>query len=296
MTRRDALAVVPSYVVDKAVAAGAIRSVFPGVYSAPGLADVIQVRRAAALRYRPDGALSHLDALDEWGLLPSPEQVGADRHVTVSEDQHACRVRGIVVHRRRAFVPEPPATVVRRGLRLVRLEQAIVDSWSLLPELDRRVPAIVAVRERHTNAQRLHRVLDGNLRVAGRTEMRRVFSLVAAGCHSPLELWGHEKVFDHPNLPPASCQFPVSLPTGKVYLDRYYEAERLAVELDGAAYHGEPGQRERDNRRDALLATLGIQTVRYSHPRLHADHAGARAELREILRARRRQFGLPEVS
>ena len=53
-----------------------------------------------------------------------------------------------------------------------------------------------------------------------------------------------------------------------------------------------PGQRERDIRRDAALATLGYLTVRFSHLRLHADPEGCIEELLAILAARRAQFGL----
>jgi very-short-patch-repair endonuclease len=64
----------------------------------------------------------------------------------------------------------------------------------------------------------------------------------------------------------------------------------LAVEMDGAAYHGEPGQRERDIRRDAGVAARGIQTIRFSHLRLFNDPDGVRAETLDILEARRRQL------
>lgn len=62
------------------------------------------------------------------------------------------------------------------------------------------------------------------------------------------------------------------------------------VELDGAAYHGAPGQRERDLRRDTALAALGYLTVRFSHLRLHADPDGVIAELLAILAMRRAQL------
>ena len=120
--------------------------------------------------------------------------------------------------------------------------------------------------------------------------MRDTFDLIAAGCHSPLELWGHQNVFTDRRLPPSRCQVRVVLPGGVVYLDRLYEAELVNVELDGAAYHGEKGQRERDLRRDAALAALGYLTVRFSHLRLHADSAGCIAELLTILAMRRSQL------
>ena len=39
----------------------------------------------------------------------------------------------------------------------------------------------------------------------------------------------------------------------------------LTGEMDSAAWHGSRAQREADIRRDSLLATVGWQTLRYSH-------------------------------
>jgi very-short-patch-repair endonuclease len=64
----------------------------------------------------------------------------------------------------------------------------------------------------------------------------------------------------------------------------------VAVEFDGAAYHGSKEQRERDVRRDAELATLGILVVRLTHKRLHANPETVVTELVSILAARRRQL------
>ena len=85
---------------------------------------------------------------------------------------------------------------------------------------------------------------------------------------------------------------PSTSPLAGIYLDRLYDGAMVNVELDGAAYHGEPGQRERDLRRDAALAALGFVTVRFSHLRLHADPDGVRAQLVEVLAVRRRQLGV----
>jgi hypothetical protein len=45
--------------------------------------------------------------------------------------------------------------------------------------------------------------------------------MVAAGCHSELELWGHAKVMSDERLPRSRAQVRVVLPSGVVYLDRY---------------------------------------------------------------------------
>jgi len=80
---------------------------------------------------------------------------------------------------------------------------------------------------------------------------------------------------------------PVRLGTRTVYLDVAYEAEMVAVELDGSAYHGD---RDRDSRRDIALAALGWLTLRFSHRRLHNETEPVRRELRITLEIRRRQL------
>jgi very-short-patch-repair endonuclease len=64
----------------------------------------------------------------------------------------------------------------------------------------------------------------------------------------------------------------------------------VAVELDGAAWHGSQSQRERAVRRDAQLAALGIVVVRFTHHRLHHEPDRVIDELLSILAARRRQL------
>jgi very-short-patch-repair endonuclease len=296
ITRTDALRVVAEHILDDAVADGALARIFPEVFCVPEQSDDREVRRHGALLYQPRGALSHLDALDLWGLLPNPAHLGMTLHVTTDRSISYSDWPGLELHRRRGFVRNGSDVVVRGGLSVVRLEQAVVESWAMLPPVDRRVPAIVALRERRTTGGRLLQALEHNGRTIGAAEMRRVFALAANGCHSPLEMWGHERIFSDSRLPPSRCQVPLRLSIGVIYLDRLYDEEQLNVELDGAAYHGAPGQRERDLRRDAALATLGIQTVRYSHPRLHGDPDGVRQQTLDILATRRRQLRPPRAS
>jgi very-short-patch-repair endonuclease len=268
--RRQALAVVARHVLADAVTDGALTRIFPSVYALPEAASRIEVRRHGALIAVPDSALSHLDGLGHWGLPGEPRDVDDLRiHVTHPGGRNPVEVAGIRAHRRRGFHLGAPHTVVRLGAHVVRMEQAIIESWPLLAEVDQRLPAIVAVRDRRTRGQRLLACLDRQPKTAGAREMRELFELNSR------------------------AQVPVRLPNGrKVYLDRLFEDELVNVELDGAAYHGKPGQRERDLRRDAALAALGYVTVRFSHLRLHADPEGCVLELLAILATRRRQLGL----
>jgi hypothetical protein len=62
-------------------------------------------------------------------------------------------------------------------------------------------------------------------------------------------------------------QRPVSVGAETFVLDAACGESMLAVEMDGAAWHGSRAQRESDIRRDALVATVGWQTLRFSHRR-----------------------------
>jgi very-short-patch-repair endonuclease len=292
VSRDRALTMAATHVVDDAVRAGCLVPVLNGVY---GLADVPRDRlfwRRAALAHVPGSALSHVDALDVWGL-PVPA------HVLAMPPVHISKGRGwtatdprVKTHRRAGFAAMPLFEVGRHRLVAVSPEQAAVESWALLPTLDRASPVIVGLRDRNLGPQRLLGVLQKNPRAAGARELRRIVGLVADGCHSELELWGHRHVFSDRRLPRSQRQHPVRVGRQRFFLDRYFEEEMLGVELDGAAYHGRPGQRERDLRRDAALATLGIQTLRFSHPRLHGDRDGVVEEILAVLAVRRRQLGL----
>ena len=292
ITRATAMGLVPRHVVADAVTDGALVRVFPGVYALPEAAKRPEVLRHAALAYVADSALSHLDGLDNWNLPGEAHEPWTGVHVTCAADQHHVNKPGVVVHRRRDFDLDSHS-VIRLGARVVKMEQAVIESWPLLSDRDRRLPAIVAVRDRRTTGARLIATLDAQPRISGAAEMRELFRLLSLGIHSHLEAWGHAHVFSDSRLPASTPQFKVTLPSGRnVYLDRLFEEEMVNVELDGAAYHGKPGQRERDLSRDAALARLGYLTVRFSHLRLHADPEGCVLELVAILATRRRQLGL----
>ena len=65
-------------------------------------------------------------------------------------------------------------------------------------------------------------------------------------------------------MPRFTLQHRVVVSGRTFFLDAACEEVQLAVEMDGAAWHGSRDQRERDIRRDALLATVGWQTLRFS--------------------------------
>ncbi len=278
--RSEATEVVPSWVFDHAVRVGHLVRLFPRAFVRPADRDQPSVRHRAALRYAgPGAALSHTSALAVWGFPVADPLL----HLTTDVTRRLRGAPGLVVHRRPARRLGPPTVLIREGLPVLSLEWSIVDSWPLLTGHGQRAPAIRAVAARMTTPDRLRSVLDGATRLAGRADLARLLDLLAAGCHSELEIWGYEQIFRTPGMPKFARQVPVRLGSRTVYLDMFAEAERVNIELDGAAWHSSPSDRERDLRRDSALAALGILVVRFSHRRLTRDPDEVRRDVLKIL-------------
>ena len=86
-----------------------------------------------------------------------------------------------------------------------------------------------------------------------------------------------------PRVPQWVQQYAVRLPNGRsVRLDSAFREARVAIELDGAAFHGSRESRERDLRRDTALAALGWVVLRFSYARLMSDPDGCRREIEAV--------------
>ncbi|MEU6024136.1 DUF559 domain-containing protein [Micromonospora sp. NPDC047134] len=296
VTRSLVEQVVPEWILQRACTNGELVRVLPEVFAAAhllndqGLPPLSRIdpalgRRAVTAWVRGRGALSHLTALDVWGLR---QQLSGDLlYASAPAGSGLRNWPGVRVQRRRHFTLDPPCTVVRQGMPVTTIERAIVDSWPMLPLDDQRTPMIRAVNSHLTTPGRLQAVLDDTARLAGREALRTLLTRLADGCRSPLEIWGHERVFTGPGMPTFQRQVQIRLGLRNVYLDLYAEPERVNIELDGATTHGDTRQREIDLRRDAQLAALGILVVRFAHRRLVREPETVRRETLAILASRR---------
>ena len=229
-----------------------------------------------------NSGLSHLTALRRYGLPAVSSDVV---HVTTTVARHPlCADPGLVVHRTRVHTPLRKVV----GLPVVAPAVAIVTSWPMLAVDTRRAPAITAVRTGLVTGADLRIAIEARTGLSGRRAQLELADLVAGGCESELELWGHTDVFAGAGLGHGVRQLVVATPAGRFRLDLGYAVERVAVEMDGWQFHSAREQRERDLRRDAALAAIGWITLRFSHRRLHHDVAGCRRDLLATLAQRRR--------
>jgi very-short-patch-repair endonuclease len=248
-----------------------------------------RTRLAAVLDERP-GVASHVTALALWDLIEHPS---GPIHVTVDLTASGRGPNGVVVHRS----PGLRGRLVD-GLAVTSVERSIVDTWGQPTATNRsavRAAAITAVRRWLCGPRELTAELERRPRLAGRAELGRLVGLLADGCRSELEIWGCLQVLRAPGMPPFVQQRPVVVNGQTFYLDVAYDDVMLAVEMDGAAWHGSRQQRERDIRRDALLATAGWQTLRFSYGRMTASPHACRREVWSVYWARRRLFGFDGV-
>lgn len=278
--RRRLLTCVSAAALDDEIRRGRLTRVFRRAYCRPWDADLPAIRERAALVSVGRGAvLSHTTAVRRWGVEVPPCDLV---EVTLLDRRLSRPQPGLVVHRT-ARLP-PSATL--SGLPTARLEDALVMVFAR-PDLDGRALVIDAVRRRRTSVDVLDTAIAGHPRARGRRELAGLVSLLRDGCESELEIWGHAEVFSGAAFARGRRQVVVPTAAGTFRLDLAFEAERVAVELDGWAFHSSREQRERDMRRDAALAAAGWLVIRLSHRRLHDDPDGCRRDVLAALGARR---------
>jgi very-short-patch-repair endonuclease len=272
------------------VRAGRLERLHPGMYAIPVVARSQRARLEAAV-HATGGVVSHRSALGLWELAPSSGPV----HVTVAHTRSGRGGGGVVLHRTREL-----RDAVRRvdGLPVTCVERAVVDSWGSpagLSRADVRAATIGAVRRRLCQPRQLLDEVGRRPCLPGRAALLQLIRLLADGCQSELEIWGCLEVLRAAGMPPFVQQRRISVGGEVFVLDAAYDEVQLAVEMDGAAWHGSQEQRERDIHRDALLATIGWQTLRFGHRRLTTAPAGCRRETLAAYNARRALFGLDGV-
>ncbi|MCZ2858143.1 DUF559 domain-containing protein [Blastococcus sp. VKM Ac-2987] len=286
-TRRQLLERVPRQVLDSHVGRGYLVRVFPRVYRLRNcVEDDALTLRAALLHAGPVAALSHTTALAVWGLRPLERPL----HVTVDQSVKRAGAPDLLVHRRLRFEPESAQCVQRRDLRITTLPRTVIDSWPLLPTVERRPLALDLSNRGLVTARHLDEALAERPNVAGRRGLRQTIDLIADGCRSELEAHGVLTVFRHRSLPPSVGQYPVQLPARRIKLDRAWPEVKLAVELDGARHHTSPADRRKDLARDRELAALGWVVLRFTYADVLRDPEGVRAKVLAVYRARLAQL------
>lgn len=257
---------------------------YPGVLVQPDRWEEWPTRAMAAV-LATDGVLSHTSALAVWRVLPKEGAI----HVSIPAGRRAIRAPGLTVHRGRSSVVD-----LLGHFPVTPLPRSLVDTWdsahrsrAAQGDSERaRASVIDTIRDRRLKARELRVELGLRPNLPGRRALVELLDLIDEGCQSELEIWGVLHVLRAPGLPHFVQQHAVQLPWATVHLDAALPELKIAIELDGAAFHGSAEARERDIRRDAALAARGWVVLRFSYRRLRTDPEGCRREIAEVCRAR----------
>jgi Protein of unknown function (DUF559) len=273
-------------VVDRHVGRRLVR-VLPHVYTWRGtIVDDRLLLRAALLHAGPGSVLSHTTALHVWGVRRMERPV----HVTIEQTRRRAGSTDVVVHRRLRFDADGPQAVDRGGLLVTPLARSLIDSWPLLPVVERRPLVLDVYRQGLTAPLPLREALAERPNVGGHRELARAIDLIDDGCQSELEVLGVLNVFRHPSLPRGIGQYRVSAGGKTYHLDRAWPDVKVAVELDGARHHTSPEDRARDLARDAALAAIGWLVLRFTYAQVRTDPDGVRQKVLDVVRVRRTQL------
>jgi very-short-patch-repair endonuclease len=264
--------------IKRRMARGSLHRVHAGVYAWGHRAITFEGRwMAAVLAFGPDAALSHRSAGQLWGLVPRsrirPE---------VTRPRHAAGRSHLVVHQ--AMLPRDevrrvrgiPVTSVPRtmlDLAATRTEREVERAWNEMEvrELTDRlsVPQLLDRHPRHRGATLLRRLADRKALPVGitRNDFEEAFLALV----------------DRHGLPRPRMNAHLQM-RGRFYeIDCFWEEQRVAIELDGAAAHKTTKAFDDDRERDRILAAEGLTTSRITWHHLHDTPLEVVRDLRLIL-------------
>jgi very-short-patch-repair endonuclease len=226
---------------------------------------------AAVKACGPNAVLSHFSAATLYGLVHWD-----DRYPEVTAPAKRAH-RGIRVHR--SSMLEVDDVTRHNGIPATTPARTLVDLAATFEYQALRR----AVREAQRTLVTIRQLTSALDRLGPRRGVTKLAKILATG-HAPTRSELEDAVLDlilagglqHPHV-----NRPLTIAGRRVIPDFRWPDERLVVEADGAAWHGDRLAREDDAERQALLEASGERVVRVTW----AQAIGRRAQTLERLRA-----------
>lgn len=262
-------------------ARGHIVNVLPGIYAHSHHAKTVQTRVVATGRWlRENEAVSGLSACYLHGLVPRKLAEIA----VVLPSSHSPRTPAWMSTRRLA-APIPIINV--RGTPVAPLPHSLIHAWWDAGPREVTGLIIDAIRENLTSGSEILEALALFPRVKRRKKLLRLLEQLRDGIDSYLEHLADTTVLNTPDLRRLARQVRFVV-AGKVYrVDAFDEETRTATEFDSRKYHNDDAARRRDIERDAALATIGIQTLRFTFEDVQDRPEWCRSVIQSTIAARR---------
>lgn len=240
-------------VIDHRIRTHRLVRVHKGVYLVGVVPPPYAHEMAACLACGPRAVLSHRSAAVLWQILkgrPRPSVL----EVTVPKGY--CRRPGLEVYRTGTL--QPDEVTLLEGIPVTTAARTLYDLAGLLRgrSLERAAAEAIALRlttfaEVRAMAERQH----------GRRGVGHLRAVLDLGAPRRTRSEAEERFLGLIRRSDIPCP-AVNTRIGEYEIDFFWPAERLAVEVDGFTFHTSPRAFEKDRRRDAELATLGVRVVR----------------------------------
>ncbi len=263
-----------------AIGHGEAVRILPDAYVADVHQRSFEARVDAALLWAGvTGTLSGPAAMHVWGFLAEPPSVV---DLVVPHPMHHQTPEWLRIRR---ISWQPPLSRIG-GKTLVGPAHAVVLGYGLLPGGQRAAAVHKAISTHLVSARSLLDALEAVPRVPARRELAQRLTDAETGAETDLEERGPRRVFNTGEFARLVRQHHVMANNRSYRLDMFDPATLTDVELDADELHSTPLQRQRDMRRDADLALVGIQTIRLSHRDVTERPEWCRALVRGVLVAR----------
>lgn len=260
------------------VAHGDLVRLHRGVYADGRARPHPRARLKAALMALGEGAfLSGRSAAAVWELRP----INA-REIEVTVVASSTPRRPGLLVRRVGTDPNPGEVRTRDGLRVSSVGRMLVEVAARETETELERLMTEAIRRDLVNVLELEAVLGRHRCRPGMAKLKRA---LAAYRPSPGRRSNLERAFagwlgEHPEIPVPQRNVRLGL----WEIDCYWPEQRLAVELDGRAYHIAATDFERDRIKDAWLQRRGIRILRVTGDRFEFSRAEVLNDLLGLLR------------
>lgn len=268
----EVLAMASRHGLQNAVRRGEVVRLLPGLYAAAIHAESWLVRARAALEWAPDAALSGASAVFACGAL-----IDAPTRVEIAVPRNGRRRYPPWIAARRTDVPIPTAwwdpdgdgtewwrdEYRTQALRIVEPAFAVALGYGAQSPTARADLVYGPVRSGLATPGEIGAALRVLPRVRDRKGLLRRLAFASVGIESYLEEVGARRVLAGPNFAGLLRQHRLRTGGAVFRADAYHAASMTCFEFDGARFH-EPRRLE-DSRRDALLASEGILTVRFGY-------------------------------
>jgi hypothetical protein len=267
-----------AHMVKGRIRRGALHVVHRGVYAVGHTAMTVESRwMAAVLAHGPEAVLSHRSAGQLWGIYPrseiAPEVIAPGSWKTK---------RGIVAHRGSPLADEvgrmwgiPVTSVARTMLDLAGMltDREIERAWNEMEVRQYRlrlsVPDLVERYPRRKGTVLLARLAERDTLPLGitRNELEEAFLAL----------------IDRFGLPRPRLNAHLAVRGRFFEIDCLWEAERVAIELDGGAAHRTTEAFHKDRERDRILTAERYTTARITWAQIHETPSEVASDLHLIL-------------